>query len=46
MVRYVEMVGPRDLDAAGYLRARDRIFEAMGNLALARGRGEDRIVAE
>jgi ABC-type nitrate/sulfonate/bicarbonate transport system ATPase subunit len=33
---------PRDLDAEGYLQARDRIFEAMGNLALVRGRkGEE-----
>src|SRR5262245_6720854 len=34
----IDLPRPRDMDAAGYLRARDRIFEAMGNLALARGR--------
>src|SRR5262245_34587643 len=42
----IDLPRPRDLDAPGYLKARDRIFEAMGNLALARGRGEVRIVAE
>src|SRR5262245_35047025 len=34
----IDLPRPRDLDAPAYLRARDRIFEAMGNLALARGR--------
>jgi NitT/TauT family transport system ATP-binding protein len=33
----IELPRPRDMDAAGYLQARDRIFEAMGNLALVRG---------
>src|SRR5205823_14432924 len=28
---------PRDMDAPGYLSARDRIFQAMGQLGLARG---------
>ena len=30
---------PRDMDAPGYLEARDRIFAAMGELGLARGEG-------
>jgi ABC-type nitrate/sulfonate/bicarbonate transport system ATPase subunit len=34
----IDLPRPRDLDAAGYLEARDRIFQAMGNLALIRGR--------
>jgi ABC-type nitrate/sulfonate/bicarbonate transport system ATPase subunit len=34
----IDLPRPRDMDAPGYLYARDRIFEAMGNLALARGR--------
>jgi len=33
----VALPRPRDMDAAGYLRARDRIFAALGNLGLARG---------
>jgi NitT/TauT family transport system ATP-binding protein len=33
----VALPRPRDLDAAGYLAARDRIFAAMGSLALIRG---------
>jgi NitT/TauT family transport system ATP-binding protein len=34
----IDLPRPRDMDAPGYLAARDRIFEAMGNLALARGK--------
>jgi len=34
----INMPRPRDMDAAEYLAARDQIFEAMGNLALARGK--------
>jgi len=34
----INLPRPRDLDAAAYLEARDRIFAAMGNLALIRGR--------
>jgi ABC-type nitrate/sulfonate/bicarbonate transport system ATPase subunit len=34
----IDLPRPRDLDAPGYLEARDRIFAAMGNLALIRGR--------
>ncbi len=34
----IDLPRPRDMDAPDYLHARDRIFEAMGNLALARGR--------
>lgn len=34
----IDLARPRDLDAAGYLRARERVFEAMGSLALVRGR--------
>jgi NitT/TauT family transport system ATP-binding protein len=34
----IDLARPRDMDALAYLRARDNIFEAMGNLALARGR--------
>jgi NitT/TauT family transport system ATP-binding protein len=37
----IELPRPRDMDAPGYLSARDRIFEAMGNLALARGKSAD-----
>jgi NitT/TauT family transport system ATP-binding protein len=37
----IELPRPRDMDAPGYLLARDRIFEAMGNLALARGKSVD-----
>jgi NitT/TauT family transport system ATP-binding protein len=33
----IDLPRPRDLDAPGYLEARDRIFQAMGNLALIRG---------
>jgi ABC-type nitrate/sulfonate/bicarbonate transport system ATPase subunit len=33
----IDLPRPRDQDAAGYLEARDRIFQAMGNLALIRG---------
>ena len=33
----VDLPRPRNLDAAAYLEARDRIFQAMGNLALIRG---------
>ncbi len=33
----IDLPRPRDMDAAGYLAARDRIFEAMGDLGLARG---------
>jgi ABC-type nitrate/sulfonate/bicarbonate transport system ATPase subunit len=33
----IDLPRPRDMDAPGYLRARDRIFEAMGSLELARG---------
>jgi ABC-type nitrate/sulfonate/bicarbonate transport system ATPase subunit len=35
----IDLPRPRDMDAAGYLAARDRIFEAMGDLGLARGAG-------
>ncbi len=34
----IDLSRPRDLDAPGYLDARDRIFAAMGSLALIRGR--------
>jgi NitT/TauT family transport system ATP-binding protein len=34
----IDLPRPRDMDAPGYLAARDHIFEAMGNLALARGK--------
>jgi NitT/TauT family transport system ATP-binding protein len=34
----IDLPRPRDMDSLAYLRARDSIFEAMGNLALARGR--------
>jgi NitT/TauT family transport system ATP-binding protein len=34
----IDLTRPRDMDAPGYLAARDKIFEAMGNLALARGK--------
>jgi NitT/TauT family transport system ATP-binding protein len=34
----IELPRPRDMDAQGYLDARDEIFEAMGTLGLARGR--------
>jgi NitT/TauT family transport system ATP-binding protein len=37
----IELSRPRDMDAPGYLAARDSIFEAMGNLALARGKSEE-----
>ncbi|MFO0876856.1 MAG: ABC transporter ATP-binding protein [Gemmataceae bacterium] len=33
----IQLPRPRDMDAPEYLEARDRIFAAMGNLALARG---------
>jgi NitT/TauT family transport system ATP-binding protein len=33
----VDLPRPRDLDAAGYLEARDRVFAAMGSLSLIRG---------
>jgi NitT/TauT family transport system ATP-binding protein len=33
----IAMSRPRDLDSPAYLRARDRIFAAMGSLALIRG---------
>ena len=33
----IDLSRPRDQDAAGYLEARDKIFQAMGNLALIRG---------
>jgi hypothetical protein len=33
----VNLPRPRDMDAPGYLEARDRIFQAMGSLALIRG---------
>ena len=35
----IELARPRDMDAPGYLEARDRIFAAMGELGLARGQG-------
>ena len=35
----IELGRPRDMDAQGYLEARDRIFAAMGELGLARGEG-------
>lgn len=34
----IDLPRPRDMDSAGYLQARDAIFDAMGNLSLARGR--------
>jgi ABC-type nitrate/sulfonate/bicarbonate transport system ATPase subunit len=34
----IDLPRPRDMDSLAYIRARDNIFEAMGNLALARGR--------
>jgi NitT/TauT family transport system ATP-binding protein len=34
----IDLPRPRDQDSAGYLAARDRIFETMGNLTLVRGR--------
>ncbi|MFO0844879.1 MAG: ABC transporter ATP-binding protein [Gemmataceae bacterium] len=33
----IDLPRSRDMDSLAYLRARDSIFEAMGNLALARG---------
>jgi NitT/TauT family transport system ATP-binding protein len=33
----IDLPRPRNMDAAGYLEARDRIFRVMGNLALLRG---------
>ncbi len=33
----IDLPRPRDIDAPGYLAARDRIFEAMGSLALVKG---------
>lgn len=33
----VDLPRPRDQDSPGYLKARDRIFDAMGNLSLVRG---------
>ena len=35
----IDLPRPRDMDAPGYLEARDRIFAAMGELRLARGEG-------
>ena len=35
----IDLSRPRDMDAPGYLEARDRIFAAMGELGLARGEG-------
>jgi NitT/TauT family transport system ATP-binding protein len=37
----IDLPRPRDMDAPGYLRARDRIFEAMGHLGLARGKSDE-----
>jgi NitT/TauT family transport system ATP-binding protein len=34
----IDLPRPRDMDAPGYLHARDLVFEAMGSLELARGR--------
>jgi NitT/TauT family transport system ATP-binding protein len=41
----IDLGRPRDMDAPGYLAARDCIFEAMGNLALARGKSVETTTA-
>jgi NitT/TauT family transport system ATP-binding protein len=42
----IDLPRPRDLVAPGYLQARDRIFEAMGSLDLARGKIEEGFTTE